>query len=781
YPITLIATNECGRDTLTDVVTVHPPDVQAFISLDTIAGCQPWRFQPQSFSTPGANLAWEVLAPDGNIFASGNDASPDFELTQAGLHRVILRAARCGEDADTVFVDVLPAPEVSFTMDPAICRGDSLMLTNTSPSLAGGFYSLGNGDSTEQLNTTVVYEQPGNYQVSFTGFSAFNNCPATTTLPVVVNDLPMIAIAATDTAGCAPFTTTFTNTETTVGPLNYVWDFTDGTNPASTPSPSHTFSTAGNYFPTLRVTDAIGCSSDTFFTRITVHPDPIPSFTVDNARRCARYDSLTLTNTSIDAIVSDWTIDGQTFGGLAPRLPLTTPGQIPITLQVTNAFGCSANTEQTVEVLPSPNAQIASTPNALCLRERLELASLTTDASDLLWDLGDNTGQIATSFTHVYAAPGDYVITLVATQDNGCPADTTDIPITVHPLPEADYTLSAAVRCGTPAPVNFSNASSGAIAYFWAFGDGETATTLNPVHTYTQFGVYAPTLIAETSFGCRDTVSQALTISGNPVAEFIRPPARACAPYQLSIAAEPTEAIRYEWYLDDAFAPIVGEQLDTLLTEDKVYDLRLIAIYDDLCRDTIDVGSVLTLENRPVAGFTHEVDGSPNLLGDVFFQSTSTGGSDLFWDLGDGTQQFVSSFFHEYRINRDITVTHAVTERYEQGLVCSDTIRRDIAPEWITTFFVPNAISPEAGPAEVRTWGAKGFGVAHYDLEVFSATGKIIFRTSDLADSQPSGRWDGTHPDTGALILQGVYSWRAVVEYVDGNRDELKGTVTVIR
>jgi len=89
FPITLIATNECGRDTLVRPVTVHPPDVRAFIGLDTIAGCQPWSFNPQSFSTPGANLAWEVLTPDGEVFASGNEANPSFELTRPGLHRVM--------------------------------------------------------------------------------------------------------------------------------------------------------------------------------------------------------------------------------------------------------------------------------------------------------------------------------------------------------------------------------------------------------------------------------------------------------------------------------------------------------------------------------------------------------------------------------------------------------------------------------------------------------------------------------------------------------------------
>lgn len=781
YPVTLIATNDCGRDTLTELVTVHPPDVRAFISLDTIAGCQPWRFQPQSFSTPGASLAWEVLAPDGSTFAGGNIDTPEFELTQPGLHRVILRAARCGEDADTVFVDVLPSPDVSFVMDPAICQGDTLSLSNTSGGIAGGFYDLGNGDTTNQLNTTAVYSLAGNYLISFTGFSGLNNCSATVSQPLVVNDLTDIAIAATDTSGCAPFSTTFSNIGSSTGSLTYVWEYMDGSNPGDTPTPTHIFTEPGVYYPTLSVTNAIGCQSDTFFSRITVHPDPEPGFTIDNGRFCARYDSLLLTDISVGATSLDWTINGQSFGGNAPVIPLVSAGQLSINLQATNAFGCSASTGESINVLGSPQALALALPEEVCLRQSIQLTSNSIETTDLRWNLGDDTGQTASSFTHTFGNAGDYTVSLIAMNNNGCPSDSLDLPITVYPLPEANYSFNESVRCGTPAPVRFTNNSLGAIAYFWSFGDGQTSTTLDTEHEYTQFGIYRPQLIAETAFGCRDTVEQELIVSGNPVADFVRPPERACSPYLLSLEAEPTEALRFEWYLDDTFSPAIGERFDTLLTENATYNIRLVAIYDDLCQDTLDVDSVLQLENRPVAGFTHAVDGSPNILGDVFFQSTSTGGSELFWDLGDGTQLALPSFFHEYRINRDITVTHAVTERYPQGLVCSDTVRIDIAPEWITTFFVPNAISPEAGPEEVRTWGAKGFGIASYDLEVYSATGQLVFRTSEVEDSQPVGRWDGAHPDTGELILQGVYSWRAVVEYVDGNRDELKGTVTVVR
>lgn len=780
FPVTLIAVNECGRDTLVKPVTVHPPDVRAFIGLDTIAGCQPWTFQPQSFSTPGASLAWEVLAPDGSIFASGNEANPSFELTQAGLHRVILRAARCGSDADTVFVDVLPAPEVSFTTDPAVCLNAELTLTNTSSGLAGGFYALGNGDTLDQLNGTISYPAPGDYGILFTGFSSLNNCPATVSQTVTVQPLPTVAIAATDTSGCSPFPTTFSHPDAAAG-LDYAWDFDDATANSDATSPTHTYNEPGEYFPRLTVTDEIGCSNDTFFSRIIVHPDPEPAFSIVSPRLCAGVDSLRLMNQSLGTVALSWNINGVPVNGLPPVLALSGAGEQTVTLMATSVHGCTAIATETYQVLASPVATITATPDTACLGTNLTFTSTSRSATDLIWDLADDTGSNESSFTHRYGAAGDYPVTLIATNDNGCPADTAQINVMINPLPVAAFSLAESVRCGTPALVSFTNASSGALSYTWTFGDGNGQTTLNPEHTYTSAGTYFPQLIAETDFGCQDTTEQELIISGDPVADFVRPPVLGCSPYLLQLEAEPTQALRYEWYLDDAFAPSIGPSFDTLLTENRTHSLRLVAIYDDLCRDTLDVPDLITLEARPVAGFVFQADELTNRLGEVSFQSTSTGGDEYFWDLGDGTIRSETAFYHEYRINRDITVTHAITRRYDQGLVCSDTLRQNVEPEWITRFFVPNAISPESGPDEVRLWGAKGFGVTEYRLEVFSAYGQLLFTTEELQDSQPVGRWDGTLSTTGELALQGAYTWRAKVTYVDGNTENLVGTVTVVR
>ncbi len=62
---------------------------------------------------------------------------------------------------------------------------------------------------------------------------------------------------------------------------------------------------------------------------------------------------------------------------------------------------------------------------------------------------------------------------------------------------QADFTSGISQFCQPPATVSFQNLSNNGINYTWNFGDGNTSTAHNPVHTYTQYGEYTVSLIAD--------------------------------------------------------------------------------------------------------------------------------------------------------------------------------------------------------------------------------------------------------------------------------------------
>jgi len=66
--------------------------------------------------------------------------------------------------------------------------------------------------------------------------------------------------------------------------------------------------------------------------------------------------------------------------------------------------------------------------------------------------------------------------------------------------------------------VAFTNTSSDADTYSWAFGDGETSTEENPTHTYAAGGTYTATLTATNDDGSSNA-EESITVAGGSSCE----------------------------------------------------------------------------------------------------------------------------------------------------------------------------------------------------------------------------------------------------------------------
>ena len=82
--------------------------------------------------------------------------------------------------------------------------------------------------------------------------------------------------------------------------------------------------------------------------------------------------------------------------------------------------------------------------------------------------------------------------------------------VIVEAKPTAAFTSTPVLGC-SPMNVSFTNTSSGAVNYVWAFGDGGGDNAANTSHTYINNGtidsVYTVSPIASTAFGCGDTAT----------------------------------------------------------------------------------------------------------------------------------------------------------------------------------------------------------------------------------------------------------------------------------
>lgn len=778
YTITLVSSNTCGEDTLTKTITVYPPDVRAFIELDSLEGCQPLVLHPEDYSTPGSVTSWKVLDPTGAVLYSTNVKNPEFLLEEIGWYTVILYAANCGEDTDTVQVEVHPSPQMSFSHLPVVCAGESISFLNGSTGTAGQIWDFGDGNQSTGISPSHVYTVPGTYTVTLTGYSAQNNCPAVTTGMVEILERPTADFQPSTLTGCSPLTVSFSNASTGSGNLGYIWTFGDGGSAEFSPDPVHVFTQPGNYIVSLRAYDANGCYSDTARVVVQVYPSPDGGIGLPPGPICFGQGPLTLDNGYPNAVSFDWTINGQSFSTQNPQWTPPGVGTYPVSLIVGNIYQCRDTSMTAFEVLPSPIAGLAADRISGCEDLSVQFSNASIHSESWLWTFGEGSSSIDPDPGFLYTDPGSYTARLIAYAANGCPTDTAEVMITVFPTPVADFAYQKDTLCGVPQTVTLSNLTDQADVWVWQFAPGATSGLQDPTYTYTEPGWYTIQLIAATAKQCRDTAQQQIHILGQPIADADVGPGVGCAPLSLPLVNLSNDALSYTWVVDG-----VGEFDEVhpglVLAEPGVYSIRLIARYTDQCQDTLDLQEIITVWQSPVAGFAVDVNGNENIIGDVVLTNLSQWSDRFLWDLGDGTTDTATHIVHEYDINRSIRVVLVAFNDNGGAYTCLDTAVQEIDPEWITTFFAPNAMTPGYGEDGTRYFKPVGIGMEAYDISIYSPWGELVWGSTALENGQPTGYWDGTY--RGEDVPQGAYAWLARIRFVNGVTRVFKGTVTVLR
>lgn len=121
------------------------------------------------------------------------------------------------------------------------------------------------------------------------------------------------------------------------------------------------------------------------------------------------------------------------------------------------------------------------------------------------WDFGDGGSSTSQNPSHTYATVGNYVVCL--TVSNACRSESYCDTVSVCTVPTAAFTSS--VSGNTATFTDGSHASTNGWA--WDFGDGNTATSQNPIHTYAGPGTYNVCLT--TTNGCdMDSTCEPLSI-----------------------------------------------------------------------------------------------------------------------------------------------------------------------------------------------------------------------------------------------------------------------------
>ena len=538
---------------------------------------------------------------------------------------------------------------------------------------------------------TIEYPGIGSYQVMLLDSNYCGIDTAYVTINIVPP--PSVSLTATPNPVCAGETVFFN--ETTTGGANYFqWDFGTGSGFQWTAAgdQAHTFNTAGTY--TVRYTASIqgataGCA-DTAAVVVDVLPSPTAGFTVDNDAACNQL-TVAFTNTSVNGISYAWDFgDGTTSTDQDPPPHFYgTPGSYTITLQVLNGQGCQDIATQVVNVYEPPQVQIGA--QNVCEGVEAQFADLTVTEPgnpiiDWAWDFGDGSTATDQSPNHLYAAPGGYVVTLIATTPY-C-SGTGTLPVVVEAKPLASFTPSDVLGC-SPHTVTFTNTSVGGVNAIWTFGDGGASNDQSPTHTYLNLGlqdtVYTVDLIMSSAFGCADTATAQITVAPGVLALFSHNAQPGCAPLAVDFTNTSTGADSYEWDFGDGVTSIADSPSHVYVNTTlflQTFQVRLVATSAAGCSDTL-VQQIIayptpdfTFVAQPDSGCSPHTVTFPAVVGAVSYQ----------WDFGDGSQGSGPSPTHIYFNNGINDELFPITLIAANAFGCTDTTYDEV-----TVYPVPTA------------------------------------------------------------------------------------------
>ncbi|RYY58642.1 MAG: PKD domain-containing protein, partial [Chitinophagaceae bacterium] len=291
--------------------------------------------------------------------------------------------------------------------------------------------------------------------------------------------------------------------------------------------------------------------------------------------------------------------DGQPDQTVAnPTVLFSNAGTYSIMLTVSTPNGCVHNVTHPVTVHPKPNPVFSINNPGQCLVGNQFIftssSSIGAGTYSIGWDLGDGTQSSQNSLVHTYTTAGNYTAQLLTVSDKGC-KDSLRLPVAVHPMPAAAFTINNAAQCvngNSFVLSNGSTVSTGTMTYQWNYSDGGSATQINPVYSFAADGPYTIALAVTTDKGCTGSISKPVTVHPKPVPAFVPNTAQQCLrgnSYQFTSSASiHGGTFTFLWHFGDG-ATSTQTNPAHVYTVGGPYPVRQVLTSDKGCKDSIDV------------------------------------------------------------------------------------------------------------------------------------------------------------------------------------------------
>jgi gliding motility-associated-like protein len=690
----------------------------------------------------------------------------------------------CESLVDSVFVTVLPKPEVDAGPDkwlcpsPAPCEIMGVTVSGTpgpfsyqwSPSIGLSNDTIANPcarpDSTTIYTVTVV---------DLTTGCTSEETTVDTNSTVTVHVVPQpIADAGPDREICEGDTIMLLGIGYGAGPTyNYEWSpFAPPVSLSANniPNPLAFPNLTSNYVLTVW---SNGCPSFGDTVQVQVHTNP----TVDGGadRDICQGDSVLLDGSAAGDPTSPFYLfewwDATTLDDAMAEDPMASPDSTTTYyVQATSQYGCESPIDSVlVTVNPSPIAD-AGLPITLCLGDSLQLngtysydGTPSGGSSAVLPSWTPATNISDTAIWNPWVWPTSTMFYYLGVQENICSSHDS-VLVTVMASPQISLSADTTVFCEGDSVQLTSSGGMGGAAVHWSPGIGLSDSTAgspmaSPPTTTTYTVTYSEGF-------CSSVDSVTLQVIPMPVMAYMSSQVTGCAPLTVSFLETSVDAIAYVWDFGDGS---ISNELSPTHTYEQpgTYVVTLTGTNLGGCNASIST-IVVEVSDPGTAEFTSDPSfpvqmSIPNTH--VQFIDMSQNATSWVWNFGDGGVSDQENPTHTFQVPGEYTVTLTITN--EDG--CMSQVQHGPFIILMPDIFIPNVFSPNADGVNDEWW-PRYTGDQPYFATIHDRWGNLLFQTRNKMES-----WKGNDLKS-QDVPDGVYFYTVKV----GDR-EFAGDVTLVR
>ncbi len=346
----------------------------------------------------------------------------------------------------------------------------------------------------------------------------------------------------------------------------------------------------------------------------------------------------------------------------------------------------------------TPNVDFCWEPETPTTRDTVQFWDNSTDPDDDIynwtWDFGDGNVSYERNPVHRYSDSGRYDVTLFVKDISSGGNSATKQIFVFNVPPVADFYWTR--EGGSIKFLDYSYDSDGSVVnWTWDFGDGNVSYERNPVHNYSEAGIYDVTLtIKDDDSASNFTTRKINTLNNIPYVNFfwspMEPTVLDTVKFNDNSSGIDDDIVNWTWDFGDG--NISHEQNPShQFSEKKTYTVTLTVIDERYALNTRSK-EIEIVNAPPVVNFSWEpeypADGEAINFTD---ESYDMDGSivNWTWDFGDGNVSYERNASHAFSESGTYSVNLTVTDNdnasssiVHEIMIANIYVDDDALPEW---------------------------------------------------------------------------------------------------